>query len=410
MATLRIIGGDEGEQLIELGDGVAQIGRARDNDIVLTGAEKGVSRAHAELRFENGRYVVVDLQSQNGTWVNGRRVERGEVPPGAEIAIGEYRLTIQGELPPARVLPRSKPAPPPREPAADLRMRESVGVPVAPPPSVVSQPAAKSSMWMVAAAVVGVIVLAGVAAVWMSKAAAPTSAATARPAEAQPGTTPSDPAPSADPAPVKDPGGERSAVSSEPAADPAGARRPVSPASSSTGSSGRVARKPGESADAWRSRSEALQTRYGYSKAALERGDFAAAAGGFEAILLEEPGFLDAAQLLVQAQSGLRSSARSLHEAGKRLEGSGDWVGALQKFEQARQISAALPGISGDVQRMRDKLRIAGTNAFNQAKEHEAAGRLNDAIREYEKAVQWLPADDPNRQVARTRVESLKKN
>src|ERR671912_1130894 len=97
MATLRIVGGDEGEQSIELGDGVLQIGRARDNDIVLTGAEKGVSRVHAELRFENGRYVVVDLQSQNGTWVNGRRVDRAEVPAGAEIVIGDHRLTIQSE-------------------------------------------------------------------------------------------------------------------------------------------------------------------------------------------------------------------------------------------------------------------------------------------------------------------------
>ena len=38
MATLRIIGGEEGEQSIALGDGVVQIGRARDNDIVLTGS------------------------------------------------------------------------------------------------------------------------------------------------------------------------------------------------------------------------------------------------------------------------------------------------------------------------------------------------------------------------------------
>src|SRR5918993_8097 len=87
MATLRIVGGEEGEQSIELADGVLQIGRARDNDIVLTGAEKGVSRVHAELRFENGRYVVVDLQSQNGTWVNGRRVA-GEGHPRIEGAAG----------------------------------------------------------------------------------------------------------------------------------------------------------------------------------------------------------------------------------------------------------------------------------------------------------------------------------
>ena len=59
MATLRIIGGDEGEQSIALGDGVVRIGRAKDNDIVLTGAEKGVSRLHAELTLA-GAYLGYD--------------------------------------------------------------------------------------------------------------------------------------------------------------------------------------------------------------------------------------------------------------------------------------------------------------------------------------------------------------
>src|SRR6185436_4971367 len=54
----------------------------------------------------------------------------------------------------------------------------------------------------------------------------------------------------------------------------------------------RVARKPGESTDAWRTRGTALHTRYAYSKQALDRHDFAGAAAGFEAILMEEPGFL----------------------------------------------------------------------------------------------------------------------
>jgi tetratricopeptide (TPR) repeat protein len=171
-----------------------------------------------------------------------------------------------------------------------------------------------------------------------------------------------------------------------------------------------VARKPGESVETWRSRSAALQTRYGYSKAAMERGDFAAAAGGFEAILLEEPGFLDAPQLLVQAQAGLRSNARSLHQAGTRLEASGDWVGALQKYEQARQIFSGIPGLNDDAQRVRERLRLAGTNAFKQAQAHDEAGRADEALREYEKAVQWLPADDPSRRIARARVEALKKH
>lgn len=402
MASLRIVGGDEGDQSIDLGDGVLQIGRARDNDIVLTGAEKGVSRVHAELRFENGRYVIVDLQSQNGTWVNGRRVERGEVSPGAEIAIGEYRLTIQGEVPPVHQAPPSRPLPTResvRESVDDLRLRDQA--PAAAPSRPAAAPSsAGGSRGLLIAAVVGVVVLGGVAAVWLSRPGSPATAAS-------PQESPAAPTPTA--AVVEPQPSERTAGPEVPP-DPAPPGKRVTPSSGTTAGAARVARKPGESADAWRSRSAALQTRYGYSKAAMDRGDFAAAAGGFEAILLEEPGFLDTAQLLVQAQSGLRANARSLHQAGARLESTGDWVGALQKYEQARQIFSGIAGLSDDLHRVREKLRIAGTNAFNQAKDHEAAGRIPDAVREYEKAVQWLPADDPRRQLARTRAEQLKRD
>ena len=184
---------------------------------------------------------------------------------------------------------------------------------------------------------------------------------------------------------------------------------PPAPAAARPGDP-RVSRKPGESTQAWKTRAAALQTRYGYSKAALDRNDFAAAAGGFEAILLEEPGFLDAPQLLVQAQSGMRASANALFNAGKKLDAAGDWMGALQKYEQARQIYAGIPGIAESLQRVRGKLREAGTAAFNQARQYEANGRPQEALKDYQKAVQWLGADDPNRHAAQARVDKLKRN
>src|SRR5262245_22339198 len=91
-----IIRDDDGsERVAELPHGVVRIGRSADNEIVLGDADKGVSRAHAELHLQNGRYVIVDLQSQNGTWLNGLRVQRAEVRPDTEIGIGTYRLTLQ---------------------------------------------------------------------------------------------------------------------------------------------------------------------------------------------------------------------------------------------------------------------------------------------------------------------------
>src|SRR4029078_7804558 len=123
----------------------------------------------------------------------------------------------------------------------------------------------------------------------------------------------------------------------------------------------RVQRKPGESAEQWRTRGAALHTRYAYSRQALDRRDFAAAAGGFEAILMEEPGFLDTPQLLVQANAGLRVSARDLYDTGNKLDAVGGRTRALQKYEQARLIHSDVPGLAAATRRVREKLQAAGT-------------------------------------------------
>lgn len=70
-----------------------RIGRALDNDVVL--ADPRVSRFHAEIRHEDGRYVLYDLGSTNGTLVDGRAVERCPLRDGAEIMLGGSRLTFR---------------------------------------------------------------------------------------------------------------------------------------------------------------------------------------------------------------------------------------------------------------------------------------------------------------------------
>ena len=54
-----------------------------------------VSRRHAELRFENGRYVLHDLGSTNGTFVGGESAGDGRVlSPGDQIEVGETKITF----------------------------------------------------------------------------------------------------------------------------------------------------------------------------------------------------------------------------------------------------------------------------------------------------------------------------
>ncbi len=53
-----------------------------------------VSRRHAELRFERGRWVVADLESRNGTLVDGHAIDEQELEPLAELRIGDGVLKL----------------------------------------------------------------------------------------------------------------------------------------------------------------------------------------------------------------------------------------------------------------------------------------------------------------------------
>jgi hypothetical protein len=79
------------------------IGRSRDCDCVL--AEASVSRRHAELRRDGGRWLLRDLGSRNGTRVNGLRVlEEIEIRPGDRVSFGgaPYRFTGPAPAPAPR--------------------------------------------------------------------------------------------------------------------------------------------------------------------------------------------------------------------------------------------------------------------------------------------------------------------
>jgi hypothetical protein len=84
----------EGKRSVLSGSRVL-IGRSRDCDVTLD--DPNVSRRHAELRNEDGHWVVADLGSTNGVKVNGRRVEQAVLQPGDELAVGLARLHFELE-------------------------------------------------------------------------------------------------------------------------------------------------------------------------------------------------------------------------------------------------------------------------------------------------------------------------
>ena len=72
------------------------IGRSRDCDIQLP--DPNVSRRHAELRQEGAAYWVVDLDSTNGTEVNGRRLKRAKLRQGDKITVGSTDLLFRRDV------------------------------------------------------------------------------------------------------------------------------------------------------------------------------------------------------------------------------------------------------------------------------------------------------------------------
>ena len=69
------------------------IGRRESCDICLRFAN--VSGQHCQLVLENGYWFIQDLNSQNGTKVNGHRVVRKRLDPGDTLGLAKHKFTVQ---------------------------------------------------------------------------------------------------------------------------------------------------------------------------------------------------------------------------------------------------------------------------------------------------------------------------
>ncbi|HTU96329.1 MAG TPA: FHA domain-containing protein [Solirubrobacteraceae bacterium] len=68
------------------------VGRHHACDVVLE--DPSVSRRHAQLRFRDGHWVLRDLESTNGTVVNGVPVVRCQLWPGDRLELGDALLVV----------------------------------------------------------------------------------------------------------------------------------------------------------------------------------------------------------------------------------------------------------------------------------------------------------------------------
>lgn len=69
------------------------IGRSPAHHLQLS--DKAVSRDHAAISWEGGGYVIEDLQTTNGTKVNGARLRNSPLEDGDLIQVGKTRITFK---------------------------------------------------------------------------------------------------------------------------------------------------------------------------------------------------------------------------------------------------------------------------------------------------------------------------
>lgn len=93
------------------------IGRGSDADITI--ADPGTSRRHVEILWDGERAMVRDMNSTNGTLLNGSKVVEAGLPPDSTVTIGRTDIVF-------RVVPQAAP-PVPRQAAADATRAFDLG-------------------------------------------------------------------------------------------------------------------------------------------------------------------------------------------------------------------------------------------------------------------------------------------
>ena len=86
-----------GTKIVPLDRPAINIGRRLDNQVVID--DPRVSRNHAQLRIAKGHYVLFDLNSTGGTYVNGRRIVQSILSPGDVISLAGVTLIFGQDLP-----------------------------------------------------------------------------------------------------------------------------------------------------------------------------------------------------------------------------------------------------------------------------------------------------------------------
>ncbi len=97
-AAFLIVGGTK---VFTLNQAVTNVGRRLDNHLVVD--DPRVSRYHAQIRYVRGRFIIFDLNSTGGTYVNGQRINQSVLYPGDVVSLAGLPIVFGQDNPPPSI-------------------------------------------------------------------------------------------------------------------------------------------------------------------------------------------------------------------------------------------------------------------------------------------------------------------
>lgn len=112
MAKLQVLSGSSAGQTYELKVETTTVGRVEDNAFQI--ADPSVSSHHCEIQLKGSEVLIRDLNSTNGSFINGEKINEATLKVGQTLRLGQIELRIDDGSPmPAASAAKGAPAPAP---------------------------------------------------------------------------------------------------------------------------------------------------------------------------------------------------------------------------------------------------------------------------------------------------------
>ncbi|MEJ2143149.1 MAG: FHA domain-containing protein [Gammaproteobacteria bacterium] len=93
MSVISIVKNNQPVKSIPLPEGGISIGRSGENDIFLN--DETISARHAKIYTYYNTSYIEDLDSTNGTYINGKKIQKHLIKPGDVVQIGQHKFNIE---------------------------------------------------------------------------------------------------------------------------------------------------------------------------------------------------------------------------------------------------------------------------------------------------------------------------